>query len=141
MIDKLKKNWKQFKNDEPGTRCQNAYHRRQQESQGRLTGTKLFNIIGGLVVVLAGIFFVPAPGPGSAIIVLGLGLLGSEFLPVARFVDASEIKARAAARETKEFWAKSSLGTKAVISLMLLTCLAAMGYGAYSLFFDSGSKG
>jgi len=140
MIEKLKNEWQQFKHDEPGKRFQNSYHRRQEESQGRLSGMKLFNILGGLVIVVAGLALVPLPGPGSAIIIVGLGMLGSEFLPVARFLDATEFKVRAAVQESKAFWAKSSGGVKAIISLIALSCLAGAGYGIYDFFFVPESK-
>ena len=131
MFGKLKEEWQHFKDGKPGRRFQDSYHRRQQESQGRLTGTRLFNFIAGPVLVLAGIILVPAPGPGFAVVACGMGLLGSEFLPVARFMDRAEVLCREARREVQGVWAQSSAGAKTVVILLLLVCVAAVGFVAY----------
>jgi hypothetical protein len=78
-------------------------------------------------------------GPGSAIIFVGLGLLGGEFLPVARSLDWAEVRLRELAQQSKDIWTRSSIPVKILISLIILGCVAAIGYGAYHLLF-SGSK-
>ena len=140
MLEKVKESWKQFKESEPGHRFEDRYNRRQEQSQGRFDAGKIFNMAAGVVVTLAGIFFIPAPGPGSMIIFLGLGLIGCEFLPSARFLDRAEVKVRTAADEIKDLWKRSSIPVKILISLFALALTGAMGYGAYELFFG-GSKG
>jgi uncharacterized protein (TIGR02611 family) len=139
MLEKIKENWQQFRESKPGHRFQDRYHRRQQNTQGQWNIGKLFNILGGVVIALAGLFFMPAPGPGSAIIFVGLGLLGSEFLSVARFLDWAEVRLRELAQQSKDIWTRSSIPVKILISLIILGCVAAIGYGAYHLLF-SGSK-
>jgi putative transmembrane protein PGPGW len=139
MLEKVKENWQQFKKSEPGHRFQDRYHRRQQNIQGQWNIGKLFNIVGGIVIALAGLFFMPAPGPGSAIIFVGLGLLGSESLSVARFLDWAEVRLRELAQQSKDIWTRSSIPVKILISLIILGCVAAIEYGAYHLLF-SGSK-
>jgi Putative transmembrane protein (PGPGW) len=140
MFQKAKENWRQFKESQPGHRFQDRYHCRQQETGGRFDLSKIFNIFGGIAIVLAGLFFIPAPGPGSAIIVVGLGLIGSEFQPVARFLDGAEVKLRKLAQEAKGIWNRSSVLVKVLISLIILGCTTALGYGAYELFFDDSKQ-
>ncbi len=52
-------------------------------------------VVIGLAIALGGLFLVPAPGPGWIVTFLGLGLLGSEFAPIARALDWLELKGRA----------------------------------------------
>ena len=130
MLEKVKENWQQLKKSEPGHRFQDRYDRRQQNTHGQWDIGKLFNIVGGIAIALAGLFFMPAPGPGSAIIFVGLGLLGSESLSVARFLDWAEVRLRELAQQSKDIWTRSSIPVKILISLIILGCVAARGYGA-----------
>ncbi len=140
MLEKFKESWKQFKESEPGHRFQDRYNRRQEESHGRFDAGKIFNMAAGIAVTLAGILFIPAPGPGSMIIFLGLGLIGCEFLPFARFLDRAEVKLRAAVDEIKDLWKRSSIPVKILISLFILGLTGAVGYGAYELFFSNSRQ-
>ena len=140
MLEKVKENWMQFKESEPGHRFQDLYHRRQEQSHGRFDAGKFFNIVGGIAVALAGVFFIPAPGPGSMIIFLGLGLIGSEFLPLARFLDWAEVRLRSLADKAKDMWNRSSIPVKVLISLFVLGVTGAVGYGAYELLFGDSRQ-
>ena len=52
-----------------------------------------FNLVGGAVLIVAGFAFLPTPGP-SYIIVIGMWMLPSEFLPLARFLDWARVRLR-----------------------------------------------
>ncbi len=67
------------------------------------------------------------------------GLIAGEFPPVAHFMDRAEVNLRALARWAVGAWASSSTGVQVLICLAILLCLAALGYGAYYLYF-SGSN-
>ena len=91
------------------------------------------------MVVVGGLIAVPGPGPGWVITFLGLGLISSEFRPVARFMDRAEMKLRALARWVAGAWTSSSTVVKASICLAILLCIAALVYGAYYLFFGGSN--
>lgn len=91
------------------------------------------------MVVVGGLIAVPGPGPGWVITFLELSLIAGEFRPVARFMDRAEVNLRALVRWVVGAWTSSSTGVKVLICLAILLCLAALGYGAYYLFF-SGSN-
>ncbi len=91
------------------------------------------------MVVVGGLFAVPGPGPGWVITFLGLGLIAGEFRPIARFMDRAEVKLRAAVRWGVSVWAGSSTVMKVLVCVVILLCLAALGYGAYYLFFGSSN--
>ena len=52
-------------------------------------------IIAGLALTIAGLLLVPAPGPGWIVAFFGIGLISSEFKPIARAMDRAEVWLRA----------------------------------------------
>lgn len=95
----------------------------------------MINIGLGIAIALAGLLLVPLPGPGFIVAFLGLGLLGSEFAPIARALDWAEVKARGVAGWAKGIWDRSSIVVKTLVVLVGILCVAAVGYGGYQLFF------
>jgi hypothetical protein len=99
MIGKAKEGWQhyqRFKRFEPGHRFQTRYHRRRRRTEQGQTSKygRTFNLVGGLVLIVAGFVFLPTPGPSYIIIVLGLWMLAGEFLVLARFFDRAEVSLR-----------------------------------------------
>src|SRR3712207_9056811 len=82
LIGKAERSWRLFVNTRPGDRFQVRYYRRRQSGPGRLS--TIFNLAAGSVLVIFSTFFGWAPGPGLLTFLLGLALIGGEFLPVAR---------------------------------------------------------
>ena len=132
LIGKAERSWRLFKNTKPGDRFQVRYYRRQQSAPGRLS--MIFNVVVGSVLVIFSTFFGWAPGPGLLTFLLGLALIGGEFLPVARFLDWSEVKLRTLAHFAAVLW-RSSVAGKALIIMTILLCAAALGYVVYRVFF------
>ncbi len=91
MIEQAKENWQVFKNSEPGERFQDRYNRRRQEEQGRWNKGAIFNILLGLLIIVGGLVIGLVPGPGGFIAIFGLGLIGSEFQPIAKALDWVEL--------------------------------------------------
>ena len=91
------------------------------------------------MVMVEGLTGVAGPRPGWVLTFLGLGLIAGEFLPVARFMDRGEVKLRAAARWLASTWTSSSSIAKVSVCLAILLCIAALGYGAYYLFFGGSN--
>lgn len=135
MIEKIRETWHSFKESEPGHRFKDRYHRRQQSKSGRFDLGLVVSVFGGVLILLGGIVAVPGPGPGWLIIFLGLGLVAGEFRPAARFMDWAEVRLRRLARWATGAWTRSSPAVKALIVTAILVCAAALGYGAYRLFF------
>ncbi len=137
VIGKLKKGWNRwrlFKEIEPGHRFQTRYnnHRRLRERGETPRYRRLFNLAGGPALIVAGIAFIPTPGPSYMIIVIGMWLLAGEFLLLARFFDRLDVRLRRLGRWIRGLW----VGLPALAKpLVVMTCIAALGYGAYYLFF------
>jgi uncharacterized protein (TIGR02611 family) len=103
MIRKFRAFWQRFRAARPGQRFQTIYRGRHERRTGGRSFKNIINIASGVALVIVGLILVPAPGPGWLIVALGGALLAREFLTVARFLDAFEIKLRNLIR-----WCKSS---------------------------------
>jgi len=90
MMQRLRKGWRELKQGKPGRRFQERYERSPSARGARKWAT-----IGiGVLLVLAGIVFLPLPGPGLVIIFVGALLVAEESLSAARLLDWLELKAR-----------------------------------------------
>jgi hypothetical protein len=133
VIEKAKKGWHRWqllKEIEPGHRFQTRYnnHRQRRERGETWKYGRIFNLVGGFTLIVAGFLFVPTPGPSYIIIVIGLWMLAGEFLPLARFFDRLDVRLRRSGRWIRNVWIKSSSVVRALIILTILLCLAALGY-------------
>jgi hypothetical protein len=134
MIGRAKRSWQLFTRSKPGDRFQVRYYYHRQSRRGRSSLSRIFNIVVGSVLVIFSTFFGWAPGPGMLTLVIGLSMLGSEFLVVARFLDWAEVRLRKLARPVEIVWRSSTIG-KALIVLVAATLVAAFGYVIYAVFF------
>jgi hypothetical protein len=132
LIGRARRTWLLFKKSKPGDRFQVRYYRRKQSAPGRLS--RVLNVVVGSILVIFSAFFGWAPGPGLLTFVIGLAMIGGEFLTIARFLDLSEVKLRVVAHFVGVVWRSSSIG-KALIVAVVLILVAAFGYVIYSVFF------
>jgi hypothetical protein len=132
LLGRANRSWHLFKSSKPGDRFQVRYYRRKQSGPGHLS--RIFNIVVGSILVIFSAFFGWAPGPGMLTFVIGLSLLGGEFLVVARFLDWAEVRLRKLAHFVGVVWRSSTTG-KAFIVLVAVSLVAAFGYVIYALFF------
>ena len=135
MLERIKSSWERFKEEPPGRRFEDWYHERRRQSGGRLDAAKVVHILGGAATVIVGLILVPLPGPGWGIVFLGLALIGSECLPIARFLDRVEVRLRSWAGQLLAAWRRATVRVKVLITLVALICMAAAGYGTYHLTF------
>lgn len=134
IFDRLKQNWTDIWEDPPGKRFRNQYKRRQQYRKNTLQ--RIGMVGSGILIVGAGIFFLPAPGPGTLIILIGLALIAREFLALARFLDWSEIKIRRWIAAGQKKWERTSFSARLLITLSVVILTGAMAFGAYWLFIN-----
>lgn len=92
MIERLQRNWRQFKAARPGERFRAQYERRHR--RGGNPVMRALRLLLGVAVTAAGLVLMPAPGPGMLIVALGLTLLAHESLGVARALDWAELRLR-----------------------------------------------
>jgi hypothetical protein len=135
MIGRAKRSWRLFTSSKPGDRFQVRYYYHRQSRHGRSSLSRIFNIVVGSVLVIFSVFFGWAPGLGVLTLVIGLSMLGSEFLVVARFLDWAEVRLRKLAKWARNVWKSAPPAGKALIVLAIVACVAALGYGFYYLLF------
>ena len=136
MIAKTKQSWRAFKESKPGERFQDRYRRRQESEHGWRDPSRLFYVVGGLVLAVGSLLLGVLPGPGMLTFFVGLGMIAGEFGPVARLLDWAEVWARVAAERIGGIWRSSAWGKVLVVSVAAI-CLAAVLYLAYLLLFGS----
>ena len=129
MINQSKRSWQAFCSSAPGMRFSDRHRRRQRDSHGRWTPASVAYIVVGLTLAAGGLLLVPAPGPGWLVTFFGLGLLGSEFGPLARVLDSAEIRLRVWGRAAVAVWQDASGRERAIIALVVGGLLLALGYG------------
>jgi hypothetical protein len=132
VFKKAIERWRLSKAIEVGHRFQTRYHshrRRREQGQTSKYG-RLFNVVGGPALIVAGLAFIPTPGPSYIIIVIGMWMLAGEFLPFARFFDRLEVRLRKLGRWIKDCWRTLPTSVKVFVALV---CAAALGYGLYYL--------
>ena len=89
MTLSLREQWQQLRQDAPGERFRN-HHRRRREARGE--GWQRWLSYGlGIVLILAGVVMLVAPGPGLLGIALGLGVLAGELPMLAAGLDRAEL--------------------------------------------------
>ena len=132
LIGRAKRSWRHFTSSKPGDRFQVRYYYRKQSGPGQLS--RIFNIVVGGALVIFSVFFGWAPGPGMVTFVIGLAMIGGEFLAVARSLDWAEVMLRKLAHFVRVVWRSSAIG-KALVVLVALILVAALGYVIYAVLF------
>jgi hypothetical protein len=104
MLQRLKRNWNALKRGRPGSRFEEQYERQQQT--GSRGAGRVLRIAAGVVLIPAGLFFLPAPGPGMLIIAVGAALIAREFRFAARGLDRVEVAGRRVAARARRAWSR-----------------------------------
>jgi hypothetical protein len=93
MFEKIKKNYRALAKGQPGSRFKEHYHR-LHTAGGRGLGHKILFMGGGTLLMLVGVVFLPAPGPGMVIIAAGAALFAQESLALSGTLDRLEVWGR-----------------------------------------------
>ena len=131
MLQHLRENWRQLKDGEPGRRFRDVCDGQQHRSSGGLLAARLFAAGAGALLIVAGVFLMPAPGPGWATVILGLALLATAWRPAARLLDWAEPRARSAWDRVKTRWHDASVTEKMTIGTVAVVVAAGLMVAAY----------
>lgn len=131
MLKTVEKNWREFQGGKAGRRFQDRYRRKRRRARNVILGWSILLL--GFLLVVAGLFFLPAPGPGTLILFAGAGLMAQESLAAARLLDKVELFFRNMTVRSGRTWKGSSGGLKAFLVVAGLMILAALSYGAWEL--------
>lgn len=86
------RSWHRFAHAAPGRRFRERY-RHMQNNKGSAWKRCAFVCV-GVLLALAGLFFMAVPGPGIPILAAGLALVAQESKALARFLDKAELRLR-----------------------------------------------
>ena len=83
VFRKMLGKWRLFWCLDLGHRFQSRYnsHRQRRERGETWKYGRIFNLVGGLALIVAGFAFLPTPAPSYIILVIGSWMLAGEFLP------------------------------------------------------------
>ncbi len=135
MLKKLKQSWYRFQLNAPGQRFQKRYELHRKSAHGVLL--RIFFISAGLLLVVVGIFFLPAPGPGLIIVFVGASLLAQESLWMARALDEAELVLRDVYAWNVRWWRAASFVPKAILGFIALILMTTFAFGVYQILFAS----
>ena len=132
MFTGLKRYWKELKRGTPGKRFQQQYQKSHDTGGNPLR--KVLFLGGGALVIAAGVFFLPAPGPGWAIIFIGGGLMAQESKRAAKVLDWTELRIRAVVEWGLGIWKRASTPARAGIVALGLVIAGGAVFAAYQIF-------
>ncbi|NKF24576.1 PGPGW domain-containing protein [Solimonas marina] len=92
MFDALRRNWRLLKQAPAGERFQRYHEHRQHARRG--PARRMLQLGGGAVITVIGVIMMPAPGPGTLVVIAGAALMAGESRSVARALDGTERRIR-----------------------------------------------
>ncbi len=125
MFNAFKRQWRTLKTAPAGERFMRSYTNRHDTD--RSWWRRALSIGFALIVLVIGLIALPAPGPGTLVVILGLGLLARDIKPAARALDWLELRLRKVWHWLRRTWRNA--GTLARVGMA-----AAGGIVALSLF-------
>jgi putative transmembrane protein PGPGW len=134
MFERIKQSWQRFKRSKPGHRFKQRYYEKQRS--GRSTVRKILVITAGLLIFAAGIFFLPAPGPGTIILLIGASLIAEESIIAARGLDWAEVRLRSLYAKSLCLWKRTSPAIRVLVVICAILVVAALALGAYKIAFS-----
>ena len=82
-----------------------------------------------VVLTVVGVVFCIIPGPGLPFIIVGAGLLGDEWRPLARALDWLEI--RKIVTWGKHWWKQASMVARSAVTMVAVLAASGIAYGGY----------
>jgi uncharacterized protein (TIGR02611 family) len=139
MFNALKREFRTLQDAPAGERFMRAYTNRNDADRSLWERGASIAIAG--VVLVGGLIALPAPGPGTLVVIVGLGLLARGLKPAAVALDWLELRLRSVWRRIRRMWRDAGtlgrVGMAAVAGLIVLTLFGAVAFFAYRTFFSS----
>ena len=102
MLARLKHQWSAFKRLEPGERFQTQFRRHRQSKAGKSPWMRVLYAVAGIASLALGVVLMFTPGPAVLLFLVAGGLFAMQSLAVARALDWSELRARAALKSIRK---------------------------------------
>jgi hypothetical protein len=131
LLTRFKEDWRFLREGRSGERFERLYRHRQSSGKSKLR--KLATVLAGILVIGAGIFFLPVAGPGTLIILAGAALLASESRLTARALDRGEVEARKIFAALVKFWERAPTHLRVGVAICALALLGSTAFAVYKL--------
>ena len=135
MIERIRISWHLFATSRPGLRFRERYrlHQKRRRRRGRFDLVRLLYIVGGVMLIVVSALFgwLPVLGWGTAF--MGVGMIASEFYPIAHLMDWLEVRARRLFKPLEKTFVRLPTWARLSISLAIAVSSFALVYGVYSL--------
>lgn len=128
----FREHWRELRRGRPGRRFQARYERAHEQKRAGM-GERIVLAAVAVVFLAIGIFLSVVPGPALPFFFLAGGLLATESLWVARFMDWSEVKLRVIVAWLKRVWRRLPVAGRIALSVFGTCCSAATAYLGYKL--------
>jgi uncharacterized protein (TIGR02611 family) len=131
VLGRLKNDWRRLARAPAGTRFR-GLHRAHQRRRRR-GSSRVWTVTAGLAIMSVGVVALPAPGPGTLVIILGAALVARESATVARVLDWLELRLRRAVEWCRAVWRGAPPVGKVMAALAGLGLAGAAVLVAYSV--------
>jgi hypothetical protein len=137
MLAGLKQQWQAFRRARPGNRFEGRYERHQKVRNSHPWWMRVLKPLVALVLVVVGVVLCVIPGPGVPLIIVGAGLLGDEWRPLARALDWLEVRLRKIVAWGRRWWKRAPMVARGAVVLVALLAMSSLAYGGYQFFLAS----
>jgi hypothetical protein len=133
-LEKLRRQWRDFRRGRPGHRFQERYERNQRARSGGSKFTRFLKPAAGIVLLVAGVVFCFIPGPGVPFLLIGAGLLADVSLRVARTMDWLELRIQNIIAWARRWWNHASRAGKTAVVILGVFVASGAAYGGFRIF-------
>lgn len=125
--------WRELTRGRPGQRFQARYRRAHCEAEKCGLGQRIVLFAAALVCLVIAAILAVFPGPAIPFFLVAGGLLASESLAIARFMDWSEVRVRKLTKRVVRLWRRLPIAGRVVMLILGGCCSAGMAYVGYCL--------
>jgi hypothetical protein len=118
---------------EPGHRFRDRYWRNKRSRQGSSFTHRVVRFLLALVAIAIGVILAVIPGPAIPFFILAGGLLASDWLWLARGLDAGEVRARKLWQRISKLWRRLPRAAHVALVVLGVAISAGSAYGFYHL--------
>lgn len=118
MFNRFKSQWAALKHSEPGHRFQDRYERNRKSRNGAKTLWRIVRIVIAAGFVVVGVLFMFIPGPAIAFYAVAGALLSTDSLPLAKSLDAIELRSRRIGRWVAAKWKPLPIAAKLTLGAL-----------------------
>lgn len=134
MLNSLRKEWQGIWECPAGERFESRFRRTRREKGRVEVASQVFRVALALAFFAVGVVFIFLPLPELPFFLLSGGLLATESLSLARFLDRTEMRLRATWEKARRRCGLTPLATRLLLLAFVVSDLALGGRLCYRIF-------